>query len=132
MNRERTYTKADLDYYELHGRFPDECVTPVVVDLKDNSEGCFQSWVIKIAEANGWICYHTNDSRKCVPGYPDLCLCKGNVCIMAELKNLSNQPTAEQCEWLERLEGCTVDARLWRPSDMPEIERILAERGRDE
>ena len=36
------------------------------------NEKKFQSQVVRIAKVFGWLCYHTYDSRRSEPGFPDL------------------------------------------------------------
>ena len=76
------------------------------------SEAFFQSEVIRLAKALGWVYYHTHDSRRSPAGFPDLVLMhrgQGRV-IYRELK------TAQR-DWLDGLVLCGVDAAVWRPSD---------------
>jgi len=85
-----------------------------------------------IAPLLGYLCYHTHDSRRSNPGFPDLCMV-GKRLIFAELKSEAGKVSAEQLDWLNRLdvierksEGVVV-ARLWRPSDWlnGEVEEVL-------
>lgn len=89
------------------------------------SEKAFQSAVVRLAREHGWLCYHTHDSRKSLPGFPDL------VCahpagqrpiLYTELKVPGGQLTLQQHAWLEalaRAEGKEV--HVWTPEDMPTI-----------
>jgi hypothetical protein len=86
----------------------------------------FQRAVIDLAERHGWRCYHTGDSRRSEPGYPDLTLVRRGVLVFAELKTEGGKPTAEQRAWLADLEAVPgVTVRLWRPSDWPEVVSLL-------
>lgn len=97
----------------------------------------FQAAVIELAEIQGWRVYHTHDSRRSQPGYPDLTMVRGRHLIFAELKVLGGRPTKEQTAWLDDLGRVSgriqeefgfdgaVEARLWCPSDWPEIEQAL-------
>ena len=92
------------------------------------SEATFQAQVIKLAEALMWVCYHTHDSRRSAAGFPDLVLVRSKV-IYAELKVESRsrgKVTIEQQAWIDALRNAGQYVYVWRPSDMPEIQRILA------
>lgn len=83
------------------------------------SEAFFQSEVIRLAKALGWVYYHTHDSRRSPAGFPDLVLMhrgQGRV-IYRELKTERGRVTAAQRDWQDGLVLCGVDAAVWRPSD---------------
>ena len=40
-------------------------------------ESDFQRAVIEMARLHGWLVYHTHDSRRSAPGFPDLVLVQG-------------------------------------------------------
>jgi len=91
----------------------------------------FQAQVVELARLSGWLCYHTHDSRRSVAGFPDLVLVRVPVVLFAELKSESGRVRAGQGQWLEALgDSESVEARLWRPSDWPEIEEALRRRQR--
>lgn len=91
------------------------------------SEKAFMSAVLRVAKQHDWLCYHTHDSRKSAPGYPDVTLARlpgpgrpGEV-IWAELK-VEAPLTIEQERWLATLSHVQhTEAHLWRPADMPVI-----------
>lgn len=98
----------------------------------------FQRAVIELAEAWGWRCYHTHDSRGSQPGFPDLTMVRRQRLIFAELKSVDGNPTDEQTAWLTDLGRVAdeiqhfvpgsppiLEVYLWRPSDWPEIEQAL-------
>lgn len=90
------------------------------------SEKAFQSQVLELARLSGWLCYHTFDSRRSAPGFPDLVLVRPPVILFAELKSSGGALRPEQRGWLEALEACPgVAVRLWRPGDWPEVEETL-------
>ena len=96
-----------------------------VVPVPDQSatEGEFQAWVLDLAKRNGWLAYHTYDSRKSGPGFPDLILVKGGVMIAAELKSADvKSMSLDQARWLAAL-GCVpgVRAVVWQPCDAESI-----------
>jgi len=95
------------------------------------SEKHFQAQVVELARLSGWLCYHTHDSRRSVAGFPDLVMVRAPRVVFAELKSQAGRIRPGQGQWLEALGGSeSVEARLWRPSDWPEIEEALRRRQR--
>lgn len=94
------------------------------------SEARLQQMVIDLARWAGYIHYHTVDSRKSRPGFPDLVLVHvrtGRV-VFVELKAEKGRVTDAQQEWLTLLGKCS-EVYLWRPADWEsgEIRRVLTE-----
>jgi hypothetical protein len=90
-------------------------------------EDSWQRQVLAYAGIMGWWSYHPYDSRRSAPGWPDLGLIRPPRLVLAELKREKAKPTRAQSECLGLLAGCPgVEVYLWRPSDWPEVERILA------
>jgi len=99
------------------------------------SEAQFQQQVIEYAHLTGWLCAHFRPARTArgwvTPvtadgsGFPDLVLVRERV-VVAELKSETGRPTAEQRRWLDALEAAKAEHYLWRPSDWPEVERVLS------
>lgn len=91
------------------------------------SEHVFMGQVVQFARLCGWRVYHTHDSRRSEPGYPDLSMVRRGRHVYAELKSASGKPTAAQVEWLDLLRACPGhEVYLWRPCDWDEIQRVLA------
>lgn len=89
-------------------------------------EKIFQLEVVRLAKLTKWWVYHTYDSRRSEPGFPDLVMIKPPRVIIAELKSEKGKvtPAQERCLSLFRL--CPgVETYLWRPSDMDVIIKIL-------
>lgn len=92
-------------------------------DLKAMKEGDLQKNVIKMARLLGWNVYHTFDSRKSEPGFPDLCMMHHELkrIIFAELKTEKGKVTEAQEAWLNQLydvaqeSNNVVQVKLWRP-----------------
>ncbi len=90
------------------------------------SEKQFQSQIRDLAMTFNWLYYHTWRAIHSPAGFPDCVLVKGERLIFAELKSEKGQPTMEQCEWLEALNGVPgIEAYLWKPSDFDEIVEVL-------
>ncbi len=73
--------------------------------------------------------YHTYDSRKSKPGFPDelILLPRSGRRIAVELKNETAKPTRDQIHWLNAFSACGFEVYLWRPRHLlsGEISRIL-------
>lgn len=99
------------------------------------SERQFQAAVVEYAERLGWLVYHTHDSRRSQPGFPDLTMVRGDRLIFAELKAEDGRVKPEQQKWLDALNDVRlslplgvdipIEVYLWRPSLWHEIERWL-------
>ena len=90
------------------------------------SERAFQAQVIAAAEAQGWLCYHTHDSRRSQPGFPDLIMVRGYRMVALELKVGKRKPTVDQVRWLAALrEVWQVDALVARPDDWDNVMELL-------
>lgn len=90
-----------------------------------------------------WRWYHTRDSRHSPAGFLDLVMVRPPRLIFAELKTERGKITREQTEWMDdlfmcgawherppahaewKVGGTIVECYLWRPSDRPDVERIL-------
>ncbi|MCQ9367356.1 VRR-NUC domain-containing protein [Brevibacterium sp. 91QC2O2] len=84
------------------------------------TEAQFQSQVVAMARSLGWMSYHTHDSRRSDPGFPDLCLVHpGRARVMwRELKTETGRLRPAQRDWLGALADAGQDAGVWRPSDL--------------
>ena len=92
------------------------------------SEKDFQQRIIDRAKALGWLVYHTHDSRRSTAGFPDLVLARKGRVVFAEVKDEKGTLSKAQAEWhVELMPGNrTHEVYVWRPSDLVEIESLLA------
>lgn len=83
------------------------------------SERDLQDAVVALARTLGYLTYHTHDSRRSAPGFPDLVMVhpRSGALIFAELKSASGRVTAEQDEWLRALAVRSL-AFIWRPEQL--------------
>lgn len=81
------------------------------------SEGELDRSVRRIAADLGLLVYHTHDSRRSEPGFPDL-VCVGRRVMYRELKKENGRVTQAQKTWLAALVDAGQDACVWRPSDL--------------
>jgi hypothetical protein len=92
------------------------------------SEKAFQAAVVRLAREHGWLAYHVHDSRRSLPGYPDLTLVhpERHVGIWAELKVEGGHLTLQQTHWLAALGQVRETAAfVWMPEDMETIRMRL-------
>ena len=73
----------------------------------------------------GWMCYHTYDSRRSEPGFPDLVLVRDKVVMFRELKTDKGRLTTAQKNWGDKLTEAGSDYAVWRPKDIDEIVKEL-------
>ena len=93
------------------------------------SEADFQSQLRSVALARGWLYYHTYNSRRSDPGFPDAVLVRDDRLIFAELKSIKHRrqkPTARQQIWLDALRLIPgIEVYLWYTDDIDQIEEVL-------
>ena len=109
------------------------------------TETQFQTKVVDLARARGWLVYHTYDSRRSAPGFPDLVLARDGRVMFVELKASAGRISAAQREWLTALgatdpsgnvsnplrmtktdDGSALSVEIWRPNQWQMITEILA------
>lgn len=73
-----------------------------------------------LAKLRGWLCYHTHDSRRSEPGFPDLVLVhpRTGQLRMVELKSLKGRVTPAQQKWIDALYAAGVVVDVWRPGHL--------------
>lgn len=94
------------------------------------SESDFQKHVVQLAKTYGYtLTYHTADSRRSNPGFPDLVLLHGKTgkLIFAELKTQSGRVSADQESWINTIRIGGTTAEIWRPIDYVsgQIQKVL-------
>jgi hypothetical protein len=89
------------------------------------SERDWQQQVLDYARLMGFLCFHTWNSQRSEPGYPDLTMVRERV-VFAELKVGRAKVTHAQTRWLERLQRAGAEAYVWRgPQDWPLVQAAL-------
>ena len=91
------------------------------------TESELQANIRELAKLLGWLTYHTHDSRRSEPGFPDLVLVGHGRMLVRELKDARGRVSDEQRDWLEAFDRAGVDQGVWRPADWLDgtIEREL-------
>ena len=94
---------------------------------KPMREKQLQQAIVDYAKARGFMAYHTYDSRKSTPGFPDLVLIRRERLVAAELKVGKNKPTKAQLDWLEAFAGAGAETYVWYDTDWLDgtVERLL-------
>ena len=65
------------------------------------SEEDYQAQIIDLAKKLGWRVYHTRDSRRSEPGFPDLILIRGITLLALEVKSAkAKEPPPAQVGWI--------------------------------
>lgn len=99
------------------------------MQARDMTERVLQERVRHLAVAMGWLVYHTHDSRRSEPGFPDLVLVHADrrLLLYRELKTMRGTVTAHQRRWLDALTAAGANAAVWRPTDWLDgtVERAL-------
>lgn len=106
-----------------------------LADASLTTEAAFQVRIVRLATDHGWRVYHTHDSRRSEPGFPDLVLVRPPRVLFVELKVGRRQLTPDQQRWMRLLEGCTevgafvLRGRLDGSEDLAGFEGVLRRRG---
>ena len=90
------------------------------------NEAALLNAVRELAHLYRWRTYHTYDSRRSEPGFPDLVLIRPPRLLFVELKSSGRSPTALQRAWLDALDEVTdVETYVWRPADLDRASGVL-------
>ncbi len=89
------------------------------------TEKAFMASVIRYATLMGWKTYHTHDSRRSAPGFPDLVCVRRPRIVWAELKSERGRLTDAQKDWIADLRACNQEVYVFRPSMWEYVERVF-------
>ena len=98
----------------------------------DEVSGCvteaqYQATITEAAQLLGWWTYHTHDSRRSEPGFPDLVLVRPPDVVFLEVKRENGRLTRAQADVLAMLDNCPgVKAAVVRPSDWQQVVEWLS------
>jgi len=92
----------------------------------DLTEKAWQQQVLDLAALYRWGYYHTFDSRRSQPGFPDLLLVRGIRMMFVELKTDTGRLTTDQQSWQHMLRNAGAEVFVWRPADLELVQRELA------
>jgi VRR-NUC domain len=90
------------------------------------SEADLQATVEALLDLYGYLSYHTYDSRRSRPGFPDLAAIRpggtGSPLWLLELKTETGRLRPAQARWGEALAASpTVRYAVIRPADLPQL-----------
>lgn len=73
-----------------------------------------------VAKLRGWLAYHTHDSRRSEPGFPDLVLVHPRTgdLVVAELKATKGRVSHAQQAWIDALAAAGITVHVWRPAHL--------------
>ena len=89
------------------------------------TEKDFMAQIVALAKLQGWLVYHTHDSRRSAPGFPDLVLVRGQSVLFWEVKTETGAVSPDQAAWLRALDQAGQDAAVVRPSHWDWIQQVL-------
>jgi hypothetical protein len=104
------------------------------VPAREMTHTQLQNQVMEVCKQLGnWRFYHTFNSKRSEPGFPDLVLVRPHTesasgrLVFSELKTKGDRPTIPQQHWLDDLAHSVagVETYLWYPSDLSNIVEIL-------
>lgn len=106
---------------------PAAAVAPQAGGATPLTEKQFMQQVRDLAKLLGWSVYHTFDSRRSEPGFPDLVFVNATQrrILYAELKTDKGRVSEHQRRWLDMLGAAGAEVALWRPRDLGEIKLVL-------
>lgn len=89
------------------------------MQAKSMREDALQALVMAAAKRHGWRSYHTHDSRRSDPGFPDLVLVHASrrLLLFRELKTQTGRIRPDQVTFLADLAATGADVAIWRPLD---------------
>ena len=87
------------------------------------SEKDWTQTVLDALRVQGWFAYHTFDSRRSEPGFPDVVAVHParKQILWVELKTAKGKLSAAQEAWGKALRDTGADYRVWRPADWDEV-----------
>ncbi len=91
------------------------------------TEKALQEAIIEAAGYLGYRSYHTHDSRRSEPGFPDLILLRerDGRRFAIELKTERGKVSPAQTDWLTAFSTCGIPAFVVRPRDLDWLLEIL-------
>ena len=87
----------------------------------------FLATVITLLERFGWLAYHTHDSRRSVPGFPDIVALRQGRLLALELKMPNGRVSKAQQHWLEEFDKVpgAIAAVVWWQQDLEQLVEVI-------
>jgi hypothetical protein len=91
------------------------------------TEKAFLDQVLGAFRLHKWRAFHVHDSRRSVPGFPDVvAVHRGqHRVVWVELKTERGRLSDAQLAWGEALLAAGHEFYVWRPSSWPSAERVM-------
>lgn len=90
------------------------------------SEKMLLAQIRELCSILGYRTYHTYNSMRSEPGFPDLVILGRGRLLFAELKSERGRLSSDQSVWLSELSASGCECYVWRPSDWHEIVKVLS------
>lgn len=88
----------------------------------------FQRQITDLLTLYGYHWYHTHDSRRSRAGFPDLVAWRPGRLMFIELKADTGYLSLAQRRVIGQLRAAGQDVYVWKPTDWPEIQTVIAQR----
>jgi hypothetical protein len=98
--------------------------------VRSTEEKDFQKKVTDLCDYLHLKWHHETDSRRSKKGFPDLLIAGPGGVLFVELKSAKGKTTAEQEEWLDKLDQAGATVYVWRPADFEDAALILKQLAR--
>ena len=95
---------------------------------REIKEAAYQRMVVDLLTMYRFRVFHTYDSRRSAPGFPDVIATDGQRLFVWEFKTERGQVSPDQEAWIVALRPFATDARVVRPSDWDELVAIITGR----
>ena len=94
----------------------------VTILARAMSEDELDDVIREACRVRGLLAYHTHDSRRSAPGFPDWVIVGKGGAIMRECKGYNargrlGKLTPAQWTWLRTFQNAGIDATFWAPED---------------
>lgn len=90
------------------------------------SEQALQELVRQACSLNGWLYYHTHDSRHSLSGFVETVAVRDTRLVCAELKRRGQGPTDAQQRWLAALTQVRqVECYVWTEDDLATLIQVF-------
>lgn len=96
-------------------------------NLDDVLEKEWQQQVVALLHVLGYRCYHTHDSRRSQPGFPDIVAVRDRV-VYLELKREKGVVADKQRDWLGALHRAGAEVYVARPRHFDKLAAVLGPR----
>jgi hypothetical protein len=123
MDPEATSPRADTSKPDTNASKPNAARARLDAATTEKQ---LEATVVELARWRGWLVFHPWTSVRSAAGWPDIVALRAERIVIAELKSERGKTTQAQEAWLEAWRAAGAEVHLWRPSDLRDIEEVLA------